>query len=180
MPEPFRPHDGAIFFKPDAVSGGTLGYFCTIQHVCSESLDDFPNDPSQWTYRVFVPYLGQYLVVPSRELFVTSSGHPTELPATAWKSPADCEVRFDGGLASDNQEIRGVYRLVGHNWVKFVFYKCDKCAPEYQLSLPRLGAEGSVGALSYGVPATECLSEHFVLTALASIVGERQWDSSQL
>jgi hypothetical protein len=169
--EPYKPRQVVIVFTNDLASGQTIGYYGTILRVLAATVSQNPARPDRWMYRVYLPYLKKYLDLEARDLCVTESIDPNELPA----EPA-CEIRFSSTIDLDNREIHGAYRVPSRDWDYFLFQKCDEANSSFQLRLP-IGA--GHGTLYYNVPATIRLDCDYVLHAIAEILGIREWQQSK-
>ena len=165
----------ALYFPEDLASGATIGYHCTVVECLHASSQLNPTRPDLWLYRVFVPYLKKYVVVPSRDLFGLADIDPDFFERVSGEYCRAYEIRFDGPLESDNTVVRGAFRLQGRQWEPFHFRKRDLPYSSYELARPVRHGNTEEGALSYGVPQTEVLDRSYVLTALTEIMGSTRW-----
>ena len=72
-----------------------MGYYCTITSVRTDSIRQSPNDPDQWTYRVFVPHFRKYLDVVSRDLYVTGICDSESLSRDLFDKPRRINMKLD-------------------------------------------------------------------------------------
>jgi hypothetical protein len=85
------------------------------------------------------------------------------------------EVRFDAPPEHDPQELRGVYRHRGGAWGRFEFRKQPQAHPTYRLRMPTSSpTEIRDGVLTYDVPLKHPLDRHYVLAAIAEVMGEAE------
>lgn len=167
----------ALYFPEDLASGATIGYHCTVVECLHASSQLNPTRPDLWLYRVFVPSLQKYVVVPSRDLFGLAETDPDFFERVSGEYCRTCEIRFDGPLEFDNAVVSGAFRLWGRQWESFHFRKRDLPYSSYELTRPVRQGNTKEGSLSYGVPQTEVLDRSYVLSALIEIIGNASWQS---
>jgi hypothetical protein len=152
-------------FLDDHASGATLGYYGTFVGARL-------GPGLTYTYLVSVPFLGRVIAVDSLDVFVCPIEQPAaEEPAQYRPDLAPVMVRFLDPLKSDNDEIKGFYRVGEQDWEHFMFVKTAISHIRYEYTAPVEGPELKEGLLYYEVPRQARLDRQFVIRSLTEFLG---------
>lgn len=82
-----------------------------------------------------------------------------------------CEISLDVVVDDDDEFVEGSYRLPGRFWEVFIMSKKDVAGLQHQHSTWDSGIAGT----TFEVPASAKLDKSYVLAAMDSVFGNREW-----
>lgn len=164
LENPFSPQQRVIVCREEyGEPSESVGYYGTVVRILADAKLRYPDQPSLWDYRVFVPFLDQQLTVPGRQLVSTGIlGESIE--------DLDWKICFDTIPTDDNSEITGSYRIPNSGTTYFKFRKTDCDTETYRLAI-QIAISPPESKLFFNVPLNTQLTANYVRATIRRILG---------